>query len=99
MQPQDRDELLEQIAALRRETRSLRRWVVFTALCAGIFLFAPWLAAFIAGGGARLFEALGGSGFLVPVVALLLLFGGAAYVVSNRGSGSSPQSARKPGEV
>ncbi len=91
MQAPDRDELLEEIAALRRETRSLRRSVVFTGLCVGVLLFFPRLAAVIAGYVARLLDVLGGAEFLAPVVGLLVVFGVAAYVVSHFAGRSSPQ--------
>ncbi|RYF51076.1 MAG: hypothetical protein EOO38_04125, partial [Cytophagaceae bacterium] len=91
MQAPDRDEVLEIIATHRRETRSLRRWAVFTAVCAGISLFFPGLAAVIADRTARLLDVLGAAQLLAPVFGLLAVFCVAAYVVSHFADRSGPE--------
>jgi len=90
MNPQQEDELVREIAALRRETRSLRRWVIFTAICVGTILFAPQLAVFIAANSARLFEFSGNIEGAMSIVAVLIVFVGGAVIVS-RNSSSNPE--------
>jgi membrane protein implicated in regulation of membrane protease activity len=74
-------ELLKLVAELRRETRSLRRWVIFIAVCAAILLFIPQLASFAAATVGRMLNMLGETA--APVVAVPIIVVVAAVLVSH----------------
>jgi Ca2+/Na+ antiporter len=87
----------DQLAAIARELRVTRCLLIFVALCAGLPLFAPRLAAWIAAQCDMVWTRL--SPHIVPaagvVVSLLAVFFCAAYVVGRIKSPSSRVTARK----
>ena len=81
MDSPENSELLKQVAELRRETRSLRRWVIFIAGCAAIFLFLPQLAILASSTVAWFLNAFGED--VAPIVAIPVVIVLAAVIVSH----------------
>jgi uncharacterized membrane protein (DUF485 family) len=74
-------DLSEQIAELRRETRSTRRWVIFTAFAISILLFFPSLWALLSNWAAQVVNFA--SANLYPAIGILVAVIIAAFVVSH----------------
>lgn len=89
MNPQQEQEVLEQLAQIRRENRSLRGWIIFTGIGVGILIFVPELAAFVGSCSTPLFRLIDSSNLLSPLLAILLVIFVSAIVVSQRGSNKS----------
>jgi uncharacterized membrane protein len=85
MNSDEQQEILRQIAELRRESRVRHRWVIFIALCVGLPLFAPQVAAFIA----HLIEY--GGEYLAPLIALVVVMIVAAAIVSRSAARGEPR--------
>lgn len=100
MDEQEQEPLQRQLEALRREVRSMRRWVIFTAFAVAIFLFAPKFAAWIAevtGKFALWLQTSMGPGFeaVISVLSLIAVTTVAALIISRRGgAGNREDSSR-----
>ena len=80
MTPEQHEELVRQLAELRQQSVSQRRWLMFTSACVTVLLFFPQLATYIATRVASVVEFAGS--FLTPLVAMLAVALVAAVIVS-----------------
>ena len=83
MDSDDQSPLLQELAALRKEVKSVRRWIIFASLCLAI-LVTPQTLDFIDKSGAR-----GGGAAITQIVAVIVFFFVMAAVISHFSSKSS----------
>ncbi len=81
MNNQEDPNLSQQLAELRREIRSTRRWVVFIAVVVSILLFFPQLGLLLSNWAVDVFDVVGL--YLMDLAGILVAIGIAALVVSH----------------
>lgn len=91
MTPEQHEELVRQLAELRQQSASQRRWLMFTSACVAVLLFLPQVAAYIAARVANIADFAGN--FLIPLGAMLAVALVAAVIISQ--FTSSKRSAHK----
>ena len=87
MNDQDTQEILRQLAEIRREARHTRRWIIFVAFNVSILLFLPGLAVSIAAWSEPMISFV--VQHLAPALGILFTIVVSAIVVSHRG-GAQP---------
>ncbi len=80
MPSEEQQEILQELAALRRDVHALRRWIIFTAICVGLLLFGPILVVIVvklSGTGNSI------GGYLAPIASVTIVIVLAAIIVSH----------------
>lgn len=80
MNSDEHQDVLRQLAELRKESRIRNRWIVFIAICVGLPLFLPQIAMWVATFSTRVIDYSGS--YLAPITATFAVIIVAAVIVS-----------------